>query len=183
MRHRTNNALDDVRQPSDAHPSRLTSLQRIPNEVEYPVLSPSTPLARSPPYVPSLPPNQTTPIRLPQSLSSPESLQIHNLASFAADIDYTASSVDVTPLAQTALLQSDPSPQLTVMSPFTDVFELAQSQISEAEAARTGSGSDDDVFSVPSSVSSVTATDDEDDNDSFGSGESWHDLRNELHRS
>lgn len=164
MRHRTNNALDD----------------RIPNEVEYPVLSPSTPLARSPPYAPSLPPNQTTPIRFPQS---PESLQIRGLASFAADVDYTASSVDVTPLVQTALLQSDPSPQLTAMSPFMDDFELAQSQISEAEVVRTGSGSDDDVFSVPSSMSSVTATDDEDDNDSFGSGESWHDLRHEIHRS
>lgn len=167
MRHRTNNAHDD----------------RIPNEVEYPVLSPSTPLARSPPYAPSLPPNQTTPIRPPQSLSSPDSLQIRNLASFAADVDYTASSVDVTPLVQTALLHSDSSPQLTAMSPFVDDFELAQSQISEAEVVRAGSGSDDDVFSVPSSMSSVAATDDEDDDDSFGSGESWHDLRHELHRS
>ena len=92
--------------------------------------------------------------------------------------------MDVTPLAQTALLQSNlTSPQLTATSPFSDVFELAQSRVSEPEIVRAGSGSDDDVFSAPSSMSSVTATDDEDDNDSFGSGDSWHDIRNEVNRS
>jgi len=120
-----------------------------------------------------------------QPLSSPAALSIPNLASFATDVDYTASSVDVTPLAQTAvLLQSNlASPQLTATSPFSDVFELAQSRVSEPEMVRAGSGSDDDVLSVPSSMSSVTATDDEDDNDSLGSGGSWHDIRNEVHRS
>ena len=121
---------------------------------------------------------------LSQPLSSPTSLSIPNLASFATDVDYTASSVEVTPLAQTAVLQSNlTSPQLTVMSPFSDVFELAQSRISELEVVRAGSGSDDEAFSVPSSISSVTATDDEDDIDSLGSGESWHDIRNEVNRS
>ena len=91
--------------------------------------------------------------------------------------------MEVTPLVQTALLQSNlTSPELTATSPFSDVFELAQSRISEPEIVRAGSGSDDEVFSIPSSVSSVTATDDEDDNESFGSGESWHDIRNELSR-
>lgn len=74
------------------------------------------------------------------------------------------------------------SPQLSGASPFSDVFELAQSQISEAEIVRPGYGSEDEVLSVPSSMSSVTATD-EDDNDSLGSGESWHDIRNDLSRS
>jgi hypothetical protein len=123
-------------------------------------------------------------MRLSQPLSSPPALPIPNLASFATDVDYTASSVDVTPLAQTAVLQSNlTSPQLTATSPFSDVFELAQSRISEPEIVRAGSGSDDEVLSVPSSMSSVTATDDEDDDDSLGSGESWHDIRHEVNRS
>jgi len=147
--------------------SRLTSLQGIPNEVDYPLLSPSTPVPRSPPHV----------------LRSPLN-EVPNLASFATDVDYTASSVDATPLAETAVLQSNlTSPQFTVTSPFSDVFELAQSRISEPEIVRAGSGSDDEVLSVPSSMSSVTATDDEDDGDSLGSGESWHDIRNEVNRS
>jgi len=161
--------------------SRLTFLQRISSEVDYPILSPSTPLARSPPHVLRSPLNEGTPIHLSQSLSPPAALLIPNLASFATDVDYTASSVDVTPLAQTAVLQSNlTSPQLTAISPFSDVFELAQSQISELETVRTGSGSDDEALSVPSSMSSVTATDDEDDSDSLGSGESWHDIRDEV---
>ena len=123
-------------------------------------------------------------MHLSQPISPPVSLSIPNLASFTTDIDYTASSVDVTPLAQTAVLQSNlTSPQLTAISPFSDVFELAQSRISEPEIVRVGSGSDDEVLSVPSSMSSVTATDDEDDNDSLGSGESWHDIRNEVNTS
>ena len=123
-------------------------------------------------------------MHLSQSLSSPVSLSIPNLASFATDVDYTASSVDATPLVQTATLQSNiTSPRLTATSPFSDVFELAQSRISEPEILRAGSGSDDEVFSVPSSMSSATATDDEDDNDSLGSGEGWHDIRNEVNRS
>lgn len=81
------------------------------------------------------------------------------------------------------MLQSNlTSPQLSGSSPFSDVFELAQSQISEAEIVRVGSGSEDEVFSVPSSVSSVTAADD-DDGDSLGSGDSWHDIRNDFSRS
>jgi len=128
-------------------------------------------------------PTLTAPMRLSQPLSPPMALPIPNLASFATDVDYTASSMEVTPLVQTAVLQSNlTSPGLTATSPFSDVFELAQSRISEPEMVRVGSGSDDEVFSVPSSVSSITATDDEDDNDSFGSGESWHDIRNELNR-
>jgi len=120
-------------------------------------------------------------MRFSQQFSSPGALPIPNLASFATDVDYTASSVDVTPLAQTAVLQSNlTSPQFSITSPFSDVFELAQSRISEPEIVRVGSGSDDEVLSVPSSMSSVTATDEEDDNDSFGSGESWHDIRNEA---
>jgi len=165
-RRHVNNVLDD----------------RVPNEVEYPFLSPSTPLARNPPHIPdrSLP-NEVTPINYPQSLSSPAALPIPDLATFATDVDYTASSLDVTPLAQTASLQSNvTSPQLSAASPFSDAFELTQSQLSEV--VRADSGSDDDDFSVPSSVSSITATDDEDDNDSLGSGESWHDIRNELNR-
>lgn len=160
---------------------RLTFLQSIPHEVNYPLLSPSTPLAKSPPRVLRSPPN----MRLSQSHSSPTALPIPNLASFATDVDYTASSLDVTPLAQTMVLQSNiTSPQLTATSPFSDVFELAQSRISEPEIIRgAGSGSDDEVLSVSSSMSSVTATDDEDDNDSLGSGESWHDIRNEVNRS
>jgi hypothetical protein len=123
-------------------------------------------------------------MRLSQPHSSPPALPILNLASFATDVDYTASSVDVTPLAQTVVLQSNlTSPQLTATSPFSDVFELAQSRISEPEIVRAGSGSDDEVLSVPSSMSSVTATDDEDDNDSLGSGESWHDIHHEVNRS
>ena len=164
--------------------SRLTFLQRIPYEVDYPLLSPSTPVARSPQRVLRSPLDEAIPTRPSQLLSSPTSLSIPNLASFATDVDYTASSVDVTPLAQTAVLQSNlTSPQLTATSPFSDVFELAQSRISEPEIVRAGSGSDDEILSVPSSMSSVTATDDEDDNDSFGSGESWHDIRNEINRS
>ena len=123
-------------------------------------------------------------MRLAQSLSSPTALPIPNLASFATDVDYTASSVDVTPLVETAVLQSNlTSPQLTATSPFSDVFELAQSRISEPEIVRASSGSDDEIFSVPSSMSSVTATDDEDEDDSLGSGDSWHDIRNEVNRS
>ena len=81
------------------------------------------------------------------------------------------------------MLQSNlTSPQLTGMSPFSDVFELAQSQISEVEIIRPGSESEDEVFSVPSSISSVTAIE-EDDNDSLGSGESWHDIRHDFSRS
>lgn len=114
---------------------------------------------------------------LSQPISSPAALP---LASFATDVDYTASSVDVTPIVQNAMLQSNlASPQLTMMSPFSDVFELAQSQISEVDIV---SGSEDEAFSVPSSMSSVTATD-EDDHDSLGSGESWHDIRNDISRS
>jgi len=167
-RRQTNDVLDD----------------RIPDEVDYPLLFPSTPVPRSPPHILRPPLNEPTPMHLSQSLSSPTALPIPNLASFATDVDYTASSVDVTPLAETAVLQSNlTSPQLTATSPFSDVFELAQSRISEPEIVRAGSGSDDEVFSVPSSVSSVTATDDEDDDDSLGSGESWHDIRNEVNRS
>lgn len=156
-------------------------LQRVPNEVDFPLLSPN--IAMSPPHIQRSLRNETAPMRLSQSLSSPTALPIPNLASFATDVDYTASSVDVTPLVQTAALQSNlTSPGLTATSPFSDVFELAQSRISEPEIVRAGSGSDDEVFSVPSSMSSVTATDDEDDNDSLGSGGSWHDIRNEFNR-
>ena len=170
-RRQTDNVLDDVCFTSDPIYSRLTSFQRIPN-VDYPLLSPSsTPLARSPPQVLRSPPDEATSMRL---LSPPAALSIFNLASFATDVDYTASSVDVTPLVQTPVLPSN------LTSPFSDVFELAQSRVSEP---RVGSGSDDEVFSVPSSMSSVTATDDEDDNDSIGSGESWHEIRNEVNRS
>lgn len=120
-------------------------------------------------------------MHLSQSLSSPAALPISNLASFATDVDYTASSVDVTPLAQTAVLQSNlTSPQTTSISPFSDVFELTQSRVSELEIVRIGSESDDEVLSDPSSMSSVTAADDEDDSDSLGSGESWHDIRSEV---
>lgn len=158
--------------------------QRIPNEANYPLLSPNTAFARSPPPVLRSFPNEGAPTRPSQPLASPASLSIPNLASFDIDVDYTASSVDVTPLAQTAVLQSNlTSPQLTAMSPFSDVFELAQSRVSEPEMLRAGSGSDDEVLSVASSMSSVTATDDEDDNDSLGSGGSWHDIRNEVNRS
>ena len=164
--------------------SRLIFLQRIPYDVDYPLLSPSTPVPRSPPHVLRSPLNAATPMSISQSLSSPAALPIPNLASFANDVDYTASSVDVTPLVQTTILQSNlTSPQLTATSPFSDVFELAQSRISEPEIVRAGSGSDDEILSVPSSMSSVTATDDEDDGDSFGSGESWHDIRDEVSRS
>ncbi|KAF9647827.1 hypothetical protein BDM02DRAFT_3187653 [Thelephora ganbajun] len=164
-RRQTNNVLDD----------------QIPTGVDYPLLSPSTPLARSPPHVLRPPLSEATPIHLSRPLSSPAALPIPNLASFATDVDYTASSVDVTPLAQTAVLQSNlTSPQLTATSPFSDVFELTQSRISELEIVHAGSGSDDEVFSVSSSMSSVTATDDEDDNDFLGSGESWHNIRNEA---
>lgn len=150
--------------------SRLTPVQGIPNELDHSLLSPNMPLVRSPPHV--------------AALSSPASLSIPNLASFATDVDYTASSVDVTPLAQTSVLQSNlTSPQFSVTSPFSDVFELAQSRISEPDVVRASSGSEDGVFSAPSSVSSVTATDDEDDNDSLGSGESWHEIRHEFNRS
>ncbi|KAF9779421.1 hypothetical protein BJ322DRAFT_349948 [Thelephora terrestris] len=172
MRHRrTNNALDD----------------RIPDEVDYPLLSPSTPLARSPPHAIWSPPHEGAPLHPPQPLSTPATLHIPDLATFATDVDYTASSVDVTPLVQTAELESNlTSPQFTITSPFSDVFELAQSQISEVGIARAGSGSDDELVSLPSSmssVSSVSATDDEDDDGSFGSGGSWHDIRNEIRRS
>lgn len=161
---------------------RLTLPQRVPNEVNYPLLFPNTPVPRNPPHILRPPLNEGTSIRLSQSLSSPTSLLIPNLASFATDVDYTASSVDVTPLVQTAVLQSNlTSPRLTATSPFSDVFELAQSRISEPEIVRAGS--DDEVFSVSSSMSSVTVTDDEDDDGSLGSGESWHDIRNESNRS
>ena len=157
----------------------LMLLQRIPNDVEYPLLSPSTPLARSPPHVLRPHPNETTPIPLSPPVFSPAALP---LASFAIDVDYTESSVDGTPPAQIGMLQSEfTSPQLTVASPFSDDFELARSQISEVEISRPGPGSDDEVFSAPSSMSSATATDDDDD-DSLGSEESWHDIRNELSR-
>jgi len=160
-RRQTDNVLDDG----------------IPNEVEFPLLSPSTPLARSPPRSLRSPPNETT---FSYPIFSPAELP---LASFATDVDYTASSVDATPLVQSAMLQSNlTSPRLTVTSPFSDVFELAQSQISEVEMVRAGSESEDEVLSVPSSMSSVTATD-EDDHDSLGSGESWHDIRNDFSRS
>jgi len=183
-RRQANNVLDDVRLASRSINSRLTFLQRIFTEADYPLLSPSTPVARSPPHFLGSPPNEVAPMRLSQHLSSPASLSIPHLASFATDVDYTASSVDVTPLAQTAVLQSNlTSPQLTETSPFSDVFELAQSRVSEPEIVRAGSGSDDEVLSIPSSMSSVTATDDEDDNDSLGSGGSWHDVRNEVNRS
>lgn len=160
--------------------SQSTFFQRIPNEVEYPLLSPSTPVPQSPPHVLGSPSNEDIPIPLQHPISSPAALP---LASFATDVDYTASSIDVTPLVQTAMLQSNlTSPQLTGMSPFSDVFELAQSQISEVEIIRPGSESEDEVFSVPSSISSVTAIE-EDDNDSLGSGESWHDIRHDFSRS
>jgi hypothetical protein len=95
-------------------------------------------------------------MRLSRPHSSPPGLPIPNLASFSTNVDYTTSSVDVTPLAQTAVLQSNlTSPQLTATSPFSDVFELAQSRISEPEIVRAGSGSDDEVLSVPSSMSSA----------------------------
>lgn len=182
-RRQANNVLDDVRLTSRFIDSRLTFLQRIPTEADYPLLSPSTPIARSPPQALRSPPYEVAPMRPLQTLSSPAALSIPDLASFATDVDYTASSVDVTPLAQTAVLQSNlTSPQLTAASPFSDVFELAQSRVSEPEIVRAGSGSDDEVLSVPSSMSSVIATDDEDDNDSLGSGESWHDIRNEVNR-
>lgn len=184
MRRRQTNVLDDVRFTFDVGPLAIDIPQRIPNGVDYPLLSPNTPVAKSPPYVLRSSLNETTSIRLSQPLSSPAALPISNLASFATDVDYTASSVDVTPLAQTAVLQSNlTSPQLTATSPFSDVFELAQSRASELEIVRAGPGSDDEIFSAPSSISSVTATDDEDDNDSLGSGESWHDIRNEINRS
>lgn len=165
--------------PSTSIHSRLTPLQGIPNETEYPLLSPSTPLARSPPHVLRSPPNEAILISVSQPIYSPAGLP---LASFATDVDYTASSADVTPLVQTATLRSNlTSPHLAVMSPFSDVFELTQSQISEAEIVGAGSGSEDGVFSVPSSMSSVAA--DEDDNDSLGSGESWHNIRDDFSRS
>ena len=81
--------------------------------------------------------------------------------------------MDVTPLAETAVLQSNlTSPQFTVTSPFSDIFELAQSQISEPETMHAGSGLGNKVLPVLSSMSSVTATDDEDHDNSLGSGES-----------
>jgi len=162
-RRQTNNVLDDG----------------IP-DVEYPLLSPSTPVPRDPPHVLGSPPNETTQMPPSQPIFSPAALP---LASFATDVDYTASSVDATPLAQSTTLQSNLTPpQLTGLSPFSDFFELAQSQISEVEIVHAGSWSEDEVLSVPSSVSSVTATD-EDDDDSLGSGESWHDIRNGFSRS
>ena len=155
--------------------SRLTFAKGIPNEVEYPLLSPSTPLTRNPPQVLSSFLNENT---LVQPLFSPVALPIPNLATFPTDVDYTASSVNSTPPAQSATSQSNfTSPQLTTSSPFSDVFELAQSQVSEVEILRPGSGSDDEVLSTPSSV---TVTDDDYDNDSLGS---WHDIRNEITRS
>lgn len=145
---------------------RLTFPQRVPYEVDHPIITPSTPVANSPPHVLRSPTYDNIPMRLSQPPSSPAALSIPDLASFATDIDYTASSVDVTPLTQTGVLQSNlTSPQFTVTSPFSDIFELAQSRISETEIARANSGSDD-----------------EDDNDSLGSGESWHDIRNEVNR-
>jgi len=97
-------------------------------------------------------------MRPSQPLSSPAALLIPDLVSFATGIDHTASSVNVTSLAQTAVLQSIlTSPQLTATSPFSDAFELAQSRVSEPEIMRASSGSEDKVISVPSSMSSVTA--------------------------
>lgn len=83
-------------------------------------------------------------------------------------------------MVKPAILQSTlTSPKPPGSPPFSDVFELAQFQISEAEIVGAGSGSEDEAFSVVSSMSSFTAEDDDDDNDFFGSGGSWHDTRDD----
>jgi len=147
------NVFDDVRPTSRCINPRLTFLRRIPTKADYPLLSPSTPIPRIPPHILRFPPNE-----LPMCPSQP-------LSSLAA------SSIPARVLChghQTAALQSNlTSPQLTPTSPFLDVFKLAQSRVSKPEIMRAGSGSDDD----------------EGDNNSLGSGESWHGIRNGINRS
>jgi hypothetical protein len=119
-------------------------------------------------------------------------LPMTNLASFATDVDFTASIYE-TPLTQGTALPSvnnsaSSSPQVIMVSPFVDPLVLSRTHSQVSDVLLSAPSEGDDVLSfrsslsspVPSSISSVTES--EDHGSDGESDESWADVENDPHR-
>jgi len=114
-----------------------------------------------------------------------------NLASFASDVDMTASIYQTPVTEERAFLSNASSPHVVVVSPFSDPLSLSQTQSHRSDgdflsAAASERGDVDSFYSglsspVPSSLSSVTEGDSDSDDGSDRSDDSWAEIEDHSH--
>jgi len=129
----------------------------------------------------------------PRSPAIP-ALPLINQTLSGSDADVNASIYQTPPTRAVDLSSSTSSPQIAVMSPFSDILQLSrpQSRRSDIDFMSAGQSDVDDVLSfrsglsspVSSSVDSLTTADDDDgeDNSIRGSEDSWADIESDHSR-